>query len=149
MTFGSDRPTRFRILDLETTGLCPDDAVVEIGAVDLVGDQAIIIGSDLVRPPIPIPPEASAIHHITDDDVRPCRTLDEHPPFYLDQTGNTDVNVFAFHNLRFEAQWLGESLRGRPVIAERLCIQGSSSPDSGSEKLTTPFAPAFVLVTAS
>src|SRR3954465_13938800 len=121
MTFGSDRPTRFRILDLETTGLSPDDAVVEIGAVDLVGDQATIIGSDLVRPPIPIPPQAYAIHHITGDDVRPCRTLDEHLPFYLDQTGSRGVGVFASHNRRFDAQWLEDHLQGRPVICTYRC----------------------------
>jgi len=49
MTTGSNRPTHFRILDVETTGLGPDDAVVEIGAVDLVNGEVIPVGSDLVR----------------------------------------------------------------------------------------------------
>jgi DNA polymerase III epsilon subunit-like protein len=38
--------------------------VVEIAAVDLIGHEIVPIGSSLVRPPIPIPPQASAIHHI-------------------------------------------------------------------------------------
>ena len=58
----TDEPTRIRIVDLETTGTTPNDAVVEIGAIDLVGGEIILIGSDLVRPPAPIPPQASAIH---------------------------------------------------------------------------------------
>ena len=58
----TDEPTRFKIVDLETTGTTPNDAVVEIGAIDLVGGEIILIGSDLVRPPVPIPPQASAIH---------------------------------------------------------------------------------------
>src|SRR4051795_6417314 len=87
MTLGPPNTPRIRVLDLETTGLSPDDHVVEIAALDLIGHEIVPIGSHLVRPPIPIPPQAYAIHHITGDDVRPCRTLDEYLPFYLDQTG--------------------------------------------------------------
>jgi exodeoxyribonuclease X len=66
MANSPDTPTHFRIVDVETTGTTPNDAVVEIGAVDLVGEDIILIGSDLVRPPVPILPQASAIHQITD-----------------------------------------------------------------------------------
>jgi exodeoxyribonuclease X len=69
MASSSDTLTRFRLIDLETTGTGPDDHVVEIAAVDFIGSDIQIVSSDLVRPPIPIPPEASAVHHITDDDV--------------------------------------------------------------------------------
>src|SRR5215207_374874 len=117
----TDEPTRFRIVDLETTGTTPNDAVVEIAAVNLLGEQIIPIGSDLVRPPIPIPPQASAVHHITDDDVGECRTLEELLPFYLDPSGAAGVDVFATHNWRFDAQWLGDHLRGRPVICTYRC----------------------------
>ena len=76
MASHSDKLAHFRIVDLETTGTTPNDAVVEIGAVDLIGREIIPIGSDLVRSPIPIQPEASAIHQITDDDVRGCPRLE-------------------------------------------------------------------------
>ena len=65
MATSLDTLTPFRIVDVETTGTTPNDAVVEIGAVDLVGGEIIPIGSDLVRPPVPIPPQASPIHQIT------------------------------------------------------------------------------------
>jgi len=89
---------------------------VEIGAVDLIGREIIPVGSDLVRPPIPIPPEASAIHQIADDDVSRCPRLEEVLHFYMDLDRAAKVDVFVAHKWAFEAQWLGECLQGRPAI---------------------------------
>jgi DNA polymerase III subunit epsilon len=50
-------------LDAETTGLSQTDVVIEIGVVDLEGQT---LYESLVRPSIPIPVEASAIHGISD-----------------------------------------------------------------------------------
>jgi len=55
MTIHSDKPTRFRVLDLETTGISPDDAVVEIAAVDLIGREIVIIGVGPHSTPYPDP----------------------------------------------------------------------------------------------
>ena len=60
------------VLDTETTGLdVSRDRVIEIGAVRLnAGDiKEIDTYSALVNPRMPIPPAASAIHRIVDDDV--------------------------------------------------------------------------------
>jgi exodeoxyribonuclease X len=116
MTSSPETLTRFRIVDVETTGTTPNDAVVEIGAVDLVGGEIIPVGSDLVRPPIPIPPEASAVHHITDEDVSDSPTLEELLPFYMDEDRAAGVGVLASHHWVFEGQWLSGRLAGRPVI---------------------------------
>ena len=116
MALSSDKPAHFRIVDLETTGTTPNDAVVEIGAVDLIGREIIPIGSDLVRPPVPIPPQASAIHHITDRDVAHCPQVEEILPFYMDGDGEADFDVFVAHKWAFETQWLGEHFQGRPAI---------------------------------
>jgi exodeoxyribonuclease X len=121
MTTYSNKLARFRIVDLETTGVSPDDAVVEIAAVDLVGREVVIVGSDLVRPPIRIPPQASAVHHLTDDDVSHCRPLEVHLPHYLDAFREADVEVFVSHKWRFEAQWIGDKLDGRPAICTYKC----------------------------
>lgn len=74
-----------RVTDTETTGLDPArDRIVEIATVDLhVCDpgeeyQAPKRGrmwSSLVNPGIPIPPEASAIHDITDEMVADAPTM--------------------------------------------------------------------------
>lgn len=63
-----------RVIDLETTGLPPDAEVVEAAYVDITRDAAgkpFVAGvwRSFVDPGFPIPPEASAIHHITDDMV--------------------------------------------------------------------------------
>jgi exodeoxyribonuclease X len=116
-----DKPIRIRVVDLETTGTNPTDAVVEIAAVDLVGSEIVVVGSDLVKPFVPIPPEASAIHHITDDDVARCQPFEEHLPHYLDYSGDAGVSAFAAHNWRFEAQWLEEAIGTRPAICTYKC----------------------------
>ena len=116
MATSSDKPAHFRIIDLETTGTTLNDAVVEIGAVDLVGGEIIPIGSDLVRPPIPIPPQASAIHHITDEDVAHCPTIEDVLPTYMDLDDADGVDVFVAHSWEFEGQWLNPHLQGRPTI---------------------------------
>jgi DNA polymerase-3 subunit epsilon len=51
------------VLDTETTGIGPDDEVCEIAILDAAGTPIL---DTLIRPSRPIPPEATAIHHITD-----------------------------------------------------------------------------------
>lgn len=60
-----------RVIDIETTGIDPGtDAIIEIASVDMVRDGGITNAMDtLVRPTKPIPPGASAVHHIVDEDV--------------------------------------------------------------------------------
>lgn len=49
------------IIDTETTGLGPTDQIVQIGVIDLAGN---VLLDALVKPTIPIPPAATAVHHI-------------------------------------------------------------------------------------
>ena len=53
--------------DTETTGVGPQDVLVEIGIVDLNGVE---LYSSLIKPPFPIPPESTAVHKITNADVK-------------------------------------------------------------------------------
>jgi DNA polymerase III epsilon subunit-like protein len=68
-----------RVIDIETTGTDPaTDAIIEIASVDLLKDGTIANQrSTLVRPPIPVPPESSAVHHLIDDDLAFARQLDD------------------------------------------------------------------------
>jgi exodeoxyribonuclease X len=106
-----------RIIDLETTGLEPGDEVVEVGAIDLDCDSGEIsaFGSRTIRPRNPIPPQASAVHHITDADVVDApASKDVWPQFF-----NADCNIVAFaaHNASFESRWLDDQmLCGKPLI---------------------------------
>jgi exodeoxyribonuclease X len=106
--------TRIRVVDLETTGMDPSDHVIEIAAVDVVEDRVEIVGTTLVRPPCVIPPEASAIHHIVDDDVLEENHFDNCWPALLDLDGTAGVTGFVSHNWAFDSQWLAGKLNNRP-----------------------------------
>ena len=62
------RPLVF--FDLETTGVnILKDRIVEISIVKLMPDGSEIVKTRRVNPEMPIPAEATAVHHITDEDV--------------------------------------------------------------------------------
>lgn len=68
------RPLVF--FDLETTGLDVErDRIVEIGLVKLMPDGERLTRARRINPGMPIPPEASAVHGITDADVADCPTF--------------------------------------------------------------------------
>ncbi len=63
------RPIVF--FDLETTGTnISHDRIVEISIVKVMPDGTEVVKTRRVNPEMPIPAEATAIHHITDEDVR-------------------------------------------------------------------------------
>ena len=68
-----------RVIDIETTGIDPaSDAIIEIASVDLVrGGGVVNARSTYVAPGRPIPAVASAVHHLTDEDVRNAPPLAE------------------------------------------------------------------------
>lgn len=70
---------RAAIIDTETTGIDPTkDKLVEVAGIDLDTNTSF---STLCDPEMPIPAEAMAIHHITDEMVKgamhPCEALTE------------------------------------------------------------------------
>lgn len=68
------RPLVF--FDLETTGLDIErDRIVELGLIKLLPDGERQTRARRIHPGMPIPPEATAVHHISDADVADC------PPF--------------------------------------------------------------------
>jgi exodeoxyribonuclease X len=117
-------PRAMRIIDLETTGLDADDEVVEVGAVDLYVDTGDIrnVASQIIRPCNSIPPDACAIHHITDDDVANAPSWSDVWPRIFNTDGNVNVIAFAAHNAKFERKLLGDDLfQGRPIICTLKC----------------------------
>jgi exodeoxyribonuclease X len=87
-----------RVIDIETTGIDPGtDAIIEIASVDMVRDGGITNAMDtLVRPTKPIPPSASAVHHIVDEDVANAPAFDE----VIDRFKGADFYIA--HNCEFE-----------------------------------------------
>jgi DNA polymerase-3 subunit epsilon len=65
-------------LDLETTGIdVVHDRIVEISLVKVMPDGSREVKTRRLNPGIPIPPEATAVHHISDEDVRDCPSFRE------------------------------------------------------------------------
>ncbi|MEM8626045.1 MAG: DUF3820 family protein [Pseudomonadota bacterium] len=88
-----------RVIDFETTGLDESAGVVEIGWCDIAGETIKGSGSAICDPGFPIPPEASAIHHITDEHVKGFRGASS---MLADLAG---ADVYVAHNSRFDRQF--------------------------------------------
>lgn len=102
------RPLVF--FDLETTGTdIQNDRIIEISLVKIYPNDTEEINTFRVNPQIPIPPQATAIHHITDADVANQPTFAELAPDILHILENSDLcgyNLikFDFPLLRLEFQ---------------------------------------------
>jgi DNA polymerase III epsilon subunit family exonuclease len=99
----------FTFIDVETTGLSPRAArVCEIAAVSFRGADRVAALSELVNPGVPIPPEVSKIHGITDAMVR------DRPPFAKFAWALADLlenSVIVAHNAEFDLDFLREEFK--------------------------------------
>jgi DNA polymerase-3 subunit epsilon len=69
-----DRP--LAVVDLEATGVDPKlDRIIEVSVLKLLPGGDHDHRTRRVNPGVPIPPEATAVHGITDDDVADCPTF--------------------------------------------------------------------------
>jgi len=74
LPFKIDRDIVF--FDLESTGKNPfTDRIVEISVAKIKVDGSIEVKTRRINPQIPIPPSATAIHGISDNDVKDCPTF--------------------------------------------------------------------------
>lgn len=93
-----------RCIDFETTGLEPPAEVCEVGWCNMEDGAAVAPCHILCRIKSPMPPEASAVHHLTDDDLR-----SDIMPFFRPEAfvaaEDDEETVFAAHNAKFERQW--------------------------------------------
>ena len=126
-------PPVIRVLDLESSGFAPPEHVpIEVGWQDLVAVAADLAGgprfevdpqrrgSMLLHPRRPIPPESSAVHHLTDDDFLGGM------PFWTDALPEVcepaGIVAFAAHTAKMERQWFTPDLTGgRPWICTWKC----------------------------
>lgn len=113
-----------RSIDFETTGAPEEDkpqAICEAGWTDIhvnladvrTGLMQVEVGepnSMLVNPGRPMPHEARAVHHISDEDVAGCPS----PDVACRTLGEGQVDYFCAHNADFEKAFFGGG--GRPFI---------------------------------
>jgi DNA polymerase-3 subunit epsilon/exodeoxyribonuclease X len=88
-------------IDLETTGLEPEDRICSIGLIGVEG-EAETVRCDLVRPPRKIRPEAMALHHITNEMVREKPAFPESGSAHWLQEHNRPEHVLVGHNIAFD-----------------------------------------------
>ncbi len=101
----------YLVVDTETTGVNSQvDRVIEIGAVLLRDGKIEDNWESIINPGIPIPPEASAIHHLTDEDVSKSPGIESITKHLQSLVGN--VTAIAAHNAEFDRSFL-------PMIAEQ------------------------------
>lgn len=106
-----------RVIDFETTGLPPDAAVCEVGWTDLTvrDDATISVGRPhfmLVQPNRPMPPEARAVHHISDADLVGAPAIETG----FIKIGAGAVDAFVAHNAQFEQQFFTGGHPGREGV---------------------------------
>ncbi|MDB5617043.1 exonuclease domain-containing protein [Tardiphaga sp.] len=103
---------RFRVIDIETTGLAPPAEIIEIGSVDVVvTNDAITIEpprTQLFRPLHGITPETMAVHHITERDFQPDTPVCSDALLFglINQSPVPDVLVA--HNCEFEQRFISD-----------------------------------------
>lgn len=103
-----------RVIDYETTGTNenPDAEIIEAGSYDLSRADDTAAWEIhrpvhwLIKPRGPIPPEARAVHHITDAEVENAPALREVIDDFLDGAG-----ICAAHNARFEEHFTPHKMR--------------------------------------
>lgn len=135
------RAAQFVIFDLETTGLYADqgDAVIEIGAVkvkDLQIDKANF--QSLVDPKRGIPEASTAVHGISESDVKGSPAIEEIlPKFYQFCGSYTWVAQNASFDLSFilrDSQKMGISTQSR-IVLDTMKISKILFPNAGSHSL--------------
>ena len=73
--------TDYIALTIETTGRSPEtDRIIEIGMVQVAGDEIVNKASTFIDPEMPIPGDATLISGITDADVHGCATYETIAP---------------------------------------------------------------------
>ena len=100
--------TVYTVIDTETTGLHPQDCrVIQIGALKCKQNHIIDTFEALINPLCPIPPTATAIHHITNDMVANAPEIKVILPVFCDFIKNT---VLVGHNVQFDLYCIAHEL---------------------------------------
>lgn len=93
--------------DLETTGInITHDRIVEISFLKVHPNGKEEIKSRRINPEMPIPPQSTAIHGITDEDVKDCPTFKQVARSLADHLEGCDLA--GFNSSRFDVPLLAE-----------------------------------------
>lgn len=100
-------PSRYVVLDLETTGLDPQyDDIIEVAAIRIVDGAIEDSFSSLVNPGYSIDEFITELTGITDDMLAPAPSLDSVLPAFLSFIGS---DVVVGHNVNFDINFIYDS----------------------------------------
>ena len=122
-------------LDTQTTGLGPKDEVVQVAVVDWWGR---VLLDTLVKPTIPIPPAASAIHGITDDMVADAPTFKDIAPALK---GLLEFETVVIYNTDYDLGLLRQTaaahgLEGTGPFGQAVCAMLLYAEYAGERSMT-------------
>lgn len=105
MTLNLRNPLVF--FDLETTGInISKDRIVEISLLKVHPNGKEEVKTRRINPEMPIPPQATTIHGITDEDVKDCPTFRQVAKSLADILEGCDIA--GFNSSRFDVPMLSE-----------------------------------------
>ena len=113
------------VIDLETTGIDPKvDRIVEVSVLKLAPGGEADHRTRRVNPGVPIPPEATAVHGISDDDVADMPTFRAIAPGlarYLDGCDLAGFNILKYDLRLLAAEYnrVGDRLPDRRAEGRR------------------------------
>lgn len=133
----------FIAFDVETTGLSPvANRLVELSGVKFSYDNAKVeTFSELIDPEMPIPPEVTRIHGITDEMVDGKPTVARVIPAFLDWIG--DDSVLIAHNAPFDLEFMRVNIArlglGCPdnYVVDTLVLSREVMPEAPRHQLKT------------
>lgn len=95
--------------DLETTGInISKDRIVEISLLKVFPNGKEEVKTRRINPEMPIPPQSTAIHGITDEDVKDCPTFKQIAKSLVEILEGSDLA--GFNSSRFDVPMLSEEL---------------------------------------
>ncbi len=115
------------VIDFETTGTkSEEDRVIEIGVVSFLRGEMVRREALLINPGMPIPAEATAIHHITDEEVEGAPSFAEALPAIVELLAG---HLPVAYNAGFDRGFLlAEAARNQAALDAAVAAHGGELP---------------------
>jgi len=95
-------------IDVETTGLEREDKICSIALI-IVKEQSVSYKYELVNEGKKIPPQASSIHHITNEMIKNKPVFKESEIYKFLHENSSEKNTLIAHNIKFDLEKLSSA----------------------------------------
>jgi len=119
-------------LDTETTGTAEADKIIQLASLQVKKGKVFKSGTfnTLINPEMPIPSEATAVHHITDEMVKDAPTVDAVLEGFLRNHMNKTNGVPVAYNAKFDMSKINRAIREFPFVKPNMT---GKRPDTGED----------------